>query len=157
MDMIRCKFINFLFAVFPVKAFQGFLIKNHFEKCPRCLESQLLVDEAKALFLSEEEAMDLINVWPGIVPKLCEESAEKVRPSFWLRWRWAMGVAGLALFILVGFWFMQTPDSVELALQAPAEEQLQINYIKVEEKPAGAIVYEPQDSEMIIVWAERTP
>ena len=59
--MIGCKFINFLFSVFPFRAFQGFLIKNHFENCPDCKEKLVELEEARTLFLHEEEAKDAFS------------------------------------------------------------------------------------------------
>ena len=35
-------------------------------------------------------------------------------------------------------------------------ESFQINYIRVENKPAHAYIYWPQGTEMVIVWAEKT-
>ena len=157
MVMIRCKLYHFLFTVFPVKALQGFLIKNHFEDCPDCKDLLLEPDEARTLFVSEDKAPEMDHVWLKIRRKLCEETTQSPRPSLWPRWKWAAGAIGLALFIFVSFWFIPRPAELDLNLAADTEQKLQINYVKVEEKPAGAIVYEPQDSEMIIVWAERTP
>jgi hypothetical protein len=155
--MIRCKLINLLFNVFPFKALQGFLIKNHFEKCPDCSKLLAGIEEARPLFFHEDEAEKGANIWPGLRTKICEVEETRVKPSFWLRWRWALGAACLSGFILVGFWFVQRPVDVAMTVQTGPDENLQINFIKVAEKPAGAIVYEPKDSDMIIVWAERTP
>jgi len=140
--------------MFPVRAFQGFLIKNHFEKCPNCQNSLAKVEEAHLFLVNEEKTNDMLSLWPGISEKLCEGSGEKSRTTFFPRWRWALSAAGLTVFILTGFWYLNRNDSIEMALQ---QEQFEINYIKVEEKPAGTYVYEPQDSEMIIVWAEILP
>ena len=152
--MIRCKFINFLFRVIPFRAFQGVLIKNHFEKCPDCQNSLVKVEEAHLFLVKEEKTLEMVNLWPGISEKLCEGNGEKSRATFFPRWRWAISAAGLTVLILTGFWYFNRTNNLEMVLR---QEQLEINYIKVEEKPAGAYVYEPQDSEMIIVWAEILP
>lgn len=153
--MIRCKIINFLFRVLPFRAFQGILIKHHFEKCPNCQNSLVKAEDAR-LFLElekEEKSSEMVNLWPGISEKLCEGSGEKVRTSFFPKWRWAFVAAGLTIFIFIGFLYLNRPGS----LTASELDQFQINYIKVEEQPAGTYVYEPQDSELIIVWAEILP
>jgi len=155
--MIRCRLINFLFRVFPFRAFQGFLIKNHFEKCPDCQNSLVRAEDARLFLVKEEKAREMINLWPGISEKLCEGSGEKLRTPFFLKWRWVLSAAGLAVFIFTGVWYFNRPDSTEMAFQQSLDQAFKINYIKVEEKPAGAYVYEPQDSEMIIVWAEILP
>lgn len=152
--MIRCKFINLLFRMFPVRAFQGFLIKNHFEKCPNCQNSLAKVEEAHLFLVKEEKTNDMLSLWPGISEKLCESSGEKSRTLFFPRWRWAISAAGLTVFILTGFWYLNRTNNIEVTLR---QEQFEINYLKVKEKPAGAYVYEPQDSDMIIVWAEILP
>jgi len=155
--MIRCKFINFLFRVFPVQAFQGFLIKNHFEECPDCQNSLAKLEDAQLFLVKEEKASEMVSLWPGISEKLCEGSGKKIRTSFFPKWRWALSAAGLTIFIFTGFLYLNRPDRIEMALQQDLDQPFKINYIKVEEKPAVPYVYESQDSEMIIVWAEILP
>lgn len=152
--MIRCKLINFLFRVLPFRAFQGILIKHHFEKCPNCQNSLVKAEEARLFLEKEEKVREMISLWPGISEKLCEGSGEKVRTSFFPKWRWAISAAGLMIFILTGFLYLNRPSSLAVASE---QDQFQINYIKVEEQPAGTYVFESQDSEMIIVWAEILP
>jgi hypothetical protein len=153
--MIPCKFINLLFSVFPVRAFQGFLIKNHFEKCPHCQNSLVKAEELRLIFVKEENAFEMARIWPGIREKLYEGSEGKNRKSFFPRWRWALSSAVLTVLVLTGFLYLNGPDSTKMAFQQDLDQPFQINYIKVEEKPAGTYVYEPEDSEMIFVWAEE--
>jgi hypothetical protein len=155
--MIRCKIINFLFRVFPVRAFQGFLIKNHFEKCPDCQNSLAKREEARLFLVKEEQTSEMVNLWPGIREKLCEGSGEKFRTPFIQKWKWALSAAVLAVCILTGLWYLNRSGSTKLAFQQDLDQPFQINYLKVGEKPAGAYVYESQDSEMMFVWAEILP
>jgi len=143
--------------VFPVRAFQGFLIKNHFEKCPDCQNSLAKLEDARLFLVKEEKASEMVSLWPGISEKLCEGSEKKIRTSFFPKWRWALSAVGLTVFILTGFWHLNRTDSIEMALQQDLDQPFKINYIKVKEKPAGTYVYETPDSEMIIVWAEILP
>ncbi len=155
--MIRCKLINFLFRVFPVRAFQGFLIKNHSEKCSYCQSSLAKREETRLFIPNEEKASELVNLWPGINKTLCEGSPKKNRISFLPRWRWALSAAVLTMFILSGVLYLNRTNSTELALQQDLDQSFKINYIKIEEKPAAPYVYEPNDSEIIHVWAEILP
>ena len=155
--MIRCKLFNFLFRVLPFRAFQGILIKHHFEKCPNCMNSLVKAEDARLFLEEEEKAREMVNLWPGISEKLCEVSGEKVRTSFFPKWRWALSAAGLTIFIFTGFLYLNRPGSLAVASEQGLDQQFQINYIKVEEKPAGAYVCEPPDAEMITVWAEILP
>ena len=152
--MIRCKCINFLFRLFPVRAFQGFLIKNHFEKCEECRNLLAKREDAHLFFVKDEKILEMVNLWPGIREKLSEDSGQKNRTSFFPKWRWALSAASLTVFIFAGFLYLNRNNSIKMALQ---QEQFEINYIKVEEKPAGTYVIEPPDSEVIIVWAEIVP
>jgi len=155
--MIRCKLINFLFRVFPVRAFQGLLIKNHFEKCPDCRYSLVEREDARSFLVEEEKASEMVNLWPGIREKLGEGSGQKKQISFFPGWRWAVSTAVLTVFILTGFWYLNRTNTTEMAFQQDLDQQFKINYIKIEEKPAAPYVYESQDSELIIVWAEILP
>ncbi len=155
--MIRCKLINSLFRVFPIRAFQGFLINNHFEKCPECQSSLAKLEETRLFLMDEEKTSELVSVWPGICEKLKEGTREKIRISFYPRWRWALSAACLTIFILSGFLYLNRTGSMEMALQQDLDQPFKINYIKVEEKPAALLVNEPSDSEMIHVWAEILP
>ncbi len=155
--MIRCKLINFLFRVIPFRAFQGVLIKNHFEKCQDCRNSLVKAEDVLLFLVKEEKVHEMVNLWPGIREKLFEGSEGKIRKPFFSKWRWALSAAGLTVFIFTGFLYLNRPDSLAMASQQDQDQSFEINYIKVEEKPAEAYVYEPQDSEMITVWAEILP
>lgn len=155
--MIRCKLINFLFRVFAVRVFQSILIKHHFEKCADCQNSLVKAEEARLFLVKEEKALEIVNLWPGISEKLCEDTREKIRTPFFPKWRWALSAAGLTIFILTGFLYLNRPDSTEMASQQGLDQSFKINYIKVEEKPAETYVYETQDSDLITVWAEILP
>ncbi|MFC2161636.1 hypothetical protein ACFLRX_08300 [Acidobacteriota bacterium] len=155
--MIRCKIINFLFRVFPVRAFQGFLIKTHFEGCQDCQNSLAKLEETRLFFTMKENTDEMINLWPGIRESLSEGSERKFRTPFVQKWKWALSAASLTVLIVTGFWYLNRVNSTEIAFRQDSDQSFQINYLKVREKPAGTYVYEPIDSEMIIVWAEILP
>ena len=155
--MIRCKIINFLFRVFPVRAFQGFLIKNHFEKCPDCQNSLAKREDARLFLVKEEQTGEMVNLWPGIREKLKEGSGEKIRTPFIQKWKWALSAAGLFVFLCTGFWYLNRSGSTKMAFQQDLDQPFQINYLKVGEKSAEPFVYESSDSDMTFVWAEILP
>ena len=64
----------------------------------------------------------------------------------------------LVIFLMaVGYWTVRKPGEPEVAFRALSEDQIQINFIKVEEKPAGTLIYQPPDSETIYVYAHKPP
>ena len=155
--MIRCKVNNLLFRLFPVRSFQGFLIKKHFDHCTECQKTVAKKEEAHLFLVGEEKAGEMVRLWPGINERLGEDKPAKARTVFFPRWRWALSAVALAVIMLTGLWYVNITNQTDLAVQMGGDMPFEINYIKIEEKPAGAFVYEPQDSEMIIVWAEILP
>jgi hypothetical protein len=68
------------------------------------------------------------------------------------RWGWA--VAASFLFVLIaGFLLLKDfrPEGVSSAASVPARFELE--YVRVGGQPANTVVYQPQGSDMIIVWA----
>jgi len=156
--MIRCKFYHLLFDAVPLNAFQSFLIKNHFEKCPTCMEELADPEEVQTLFAYENTEVERINFWPEIQTRICDDTKQKRFSHFLLRWKWALGTASLILLLTVGYWSFNRPGGQDTAFRATTGDQIQINHINIEEKPAGAfIVYQPPDLDTIFIYAERTP
>jgi len=152
--MFRCKMINFLFKIFPLKIWQDFLIRHHIQKCTVCQREMANVEEIKPFLTQESDVEGLEGLWPSIKARLGEEK-RKERLSFWTRLRWATGVAGVLVAFVVGIWLY----SIFSSEKGPSEENLvetfQINYINVGNKPARAYIFWPHDSKMIIIWAEK--
>ena len=152
--MFRCKMINFLFKIFPLKIWQDFLIRRHIQKCTVCQSEMANVEETKPFLIQESDVEGLEGLWPSVKARL-SDGKRKERLSFWPRLRWAVGVAGVLVAFVVGIWLY----SIFTSEKGPSEENLvekfQINYINVENKPARAYIFWPYDSKMIIIWAEK--
>ncbi|NIM90477.1 MAG: hypothetical protein GTO17_05960 [Candidatus Aminicenantes bacterium] len=150
--MFRCRMVNFLFSIFPLKIWQDFLLRKHIQDCSCCQENLASLEEAKSLLIQEGEVGDLEGLWPKVKVQLAEE--ERKEKYFRLpRWGWAVGAAGLLVAIILGVWLFWSAR-----LGKPSEEPgspFQIKYIRVHDKPARAYLFQPQDSNMIIIWAEE--
>ncbi|TET74005.1 MAG: hypothetical protein E3J56_03235 [Candidatus Aminicenantes bacterium] len=152
--MFRCKIINIFFSFFPFKRWQDFLIRHHIQECPACRNKLASAKKVRVLLIQEGEAENFADLWPGVRKKLTEKEQEE-RDSFWFRWRWAFRSAGLFAVIAAGI-LIYTLSIREMGTSMEnMAERFQINYIKVENKPARAFLFQPQGSEMIIVWAEK--
>lgn len=152
--MFRCKIINFFFIIFPLKIWQDFLLRHHIQKCVVCQNKMASMDETKPLLIQESEIEKLEVLWPAVRAGL-SEGKRKERLFFRPRLGWAVGVVGFLVALIAGIWLYSifTPDrrpSKEILI-----ERFQINYIRVENKPARAYIFWPHDSKMIIVWAEK--
>ena len=152
--MFRCKIINFLFLVFPIKPWQSFLIRHHIQKCHFCQAKLASGEEVKSFLIQEDEVGNLEGLWPAVREGFGKEK-EKKRRVIKPRWKWAVGTACLVVAIAVAIWLYRPFTLDEVPSDENIVERFQINYIKVGEKPARAFLFQPQDSNMIIVWVEK--
>jgi hypothetical protein len=155
--MSGCKTIKFLFDLLPLKFWRGYLIRRHIEKCPVC-EKKLIQREATRTLLAQEDAGGPAGLWPGIRAGLKKPAEETRRWQSTARtWRrWALGAAGLLIAVLAGFWIYQGSQSGRIQSRDETGREFQIQYIKVGNAPARPFVYQPQDTNIIIIWAEKT-
>ena len=152
--MSRCKITHFLFNIFPLKMWQGLLIRRHIQKCPNCQEELTDMEEVRSLFIKEDGAENTEDFWSALKVKL---SAKKEKKRIFLRprYHWIAGVAGLFAVVVIGIWlfFFYSPD--KNPQEKNLAERFRINYIRIENKPAKAFLFHPHDSKMIIIWAEK--
>jgi len=150
--MFRCRMVNFLFSIIPLRIGQDFLLRKHIRNCASCQENLASLEEIKSLLIQEAEVGDLEGLWPKVEVQLAkEERKEKV---FCLpRWGWAVGAAGLLVAIILGVWLFWSDYFGKPSEQL--DRPFQIKYIRVHDKPARAYLFQPQDSNMIIIWAEE--
>lgn len=152
--MFKCKLINILFYIFPLKIWQDFLICCHFEHCRSCQQKIASKEEAKTILAGESQIENSDRFWLKIKPRLAK-TEKKAKFAFrpWLKWAAATALMAAAVITFVWMYSLKTP-----AKNASGQNQgkrFQINYLRVENKPARAFIYKPQDSTMIIVWAEK--
>lgn len=152
--MLRCKLIDFLFTVLPIKRWQGFLIRRHIQKCPACLSRLAEVEEVRPLFIQESELEDLESLWPAVKARI-DEGREEVRVPLWRRWKWAYAAAFLFVAVAVWLWFFSPFSPGKGPSEEPLAGQFQIDYIEIENEPAQAYIFHPQDSNTYFVWVEK--
>ncbi len=152
--MFSCKIIDFLFAFFPIKRWQGFLIRFHIQKCPACLDKLAEAKDVKSLLIQEGEIENLEDLWPAVQTRLGENTGE-VRIPLWRRWRWVYASAFLAMAFAVLIWLSVIFFSGRGPSEDPLKGQFQINFIEIEYEPAQAYVFHPQDSNTYFVWVEK--
>ena len=150
--MRKCELYELLFALFPVKVWQNFLIHAHFNRCPSCQKKLVQVKEAQSVLLSPEEIKHKLDFWPEFAKAAREERREEklIRPR---HWRLVYGAVILIAVIIAGAWFMFVTKQERVS---GTSEGFKINYIRIEDKPARAYLFQPKDSNIIFVWAEKT-
>lgn len=152
--MFRCRFIDFLFTVLPIKRWQGFLIRRHVQKCPACLSRLADVEEVKPVLIQESELENLESMWPAVKARI-GEGREEVRIPQWQRWKWVYAAAVLCAAVAVWLWLFSPLSSGKGPLEEPLAGQFQIDYIEIENEPAQAYIFHPQDSNTYFVWVEK--
>lgn len=152
--MYRCKLTYFFFKIFPFKIWQGFLIRHHIQGCPFCQKELAATEEVKPFLIQESEVDVPESFWPAVKAEL-EKKEKKKRLIFRPRWRWATAAAGLAVVIALGVWLIFLVSPVKGPMKQRLVERFQINYIRIEDKPAKAYLYALKEPKMVFIWAEK--
>jgi len=154
--------VEVFYGLIPWKPWQGLLIRLHIEKCPRC-QAGLASREAVGSLLVQERGVDIGRpLWTGVESALREDS-DKERTKGWAaqqpvmrRWGWAAAAVFL-LVLITGFLLLKDFRPEEAASAAAVPARFELEYVRVGGRPANAVVYQPQGSDMIIVWAGKSP
>jgi hypothetical protein len=158
--MSRCKTVNFFYALIPLSRWRDFLIRRHIEGCAHCQVGLASRAESRSLFVQEETVRIDRTLWAAVERGLAlepGESTETIRrqaPAGLHGLRWAF--AASLLFILVtGYWILRDyqPEAVSIVAAVPV--RFELAYVRVNGQPADVVIYQPQGSEMIIIWAGK--
>jgi hypothetical protein len=157
--MSHCKTVEFFYALIPLRPWRDLLIRRHLERCPSCLAGLASREEAGRLLVQEAGASVSRSFWSGVAAGIAEDSGGKMAGDSQIpllparRWGLAVATAFLGV-LLIGlfFWRDLRPERVSAdAVQA----RFELEYVRVGGQPANAVIYQPQGSDMIIVWAEK--
>lgn len=160
--MSLCKMVEIFYALIPWKPWRGWLIRLHVEKCPRC-QAGLASREAVGPLLVQERGVETGRpLWTEVESALREDlgrEGKRVRaaqPLATQHWGWGVA-AGVVLVLIAGFLLFREfrPDEAAFAAAVPARFELE--YVRVGGLPANTVIYQPQGSDMIIVWAGKSP
>jgi hypothetical protein len=156
--MASCKIVDILYSVIPSRLFRDFLIRRHMDKCPHCQARLVSRSEAEALFVKPDDAGAVEALWIKIERQTGRVVSVAEEKTAGLLWEWAAGTAALLVVAVASFWLLRgiQTQAVRADYARPAD-RFEINYVNVGGAPAQAFVYQPQGSDMIIVWAERNP
>ena len=154
--MWRCRMVEGLFRFLPFSAWQDWLIRRHVLGCPQCSAKLAALDEVRALLVQEQELGVGADLWPveksrlrtGLQPK----TAASTGGVFHSIGRWAAIAVGLTVAAATSLWLYRGNRGVETTDRS---EKMRIDYIRIEDRPARAYVYQPQDMDMTLVWVEK--
>jgi hypothetical protein len=132
-----------------------FLIRFHIQKCEGCISQMASREEVKALIIQESDVADLRDLWPAIKTGVAEKKSER-KTLISSNWRWAFVAASIVVVFLAGFLLFTTISQNGILLDQEGEVRFKINSIRVGDEPATPYLYQPKDSDMILVWAEKS-
>ncbi|MBD3414075.1 MAG: hypothetical protein GF421_06570 [Candidatus Aminicenantes bacterium] len=152
--MNRCKIINALYWILPLRPIRGWLIQTHILQCPRCMKKLASASEVRSLLITEHSLETKVDLWPSLHKKL-NKPQEKTKSTSFFQKRWAYAAAGILAVIVSGIvvfhsWF----DHQHIGYLPPSRD-FQIQYINVQNKPAHTYYYQCPDSDFVFIWAEK--
>jgi hypothetical protein len=119
--------------------------------------------EAAGSLLVQESGVNIGRpLWAEVESALVEDTGrERIRDqavqlSDMRRWGWAVVTAFLVVLV-TAFLLLRDfrPERIPAATNVPPRFELE--YIRVGGQPANAVVYQPQGSDLIVVWAGKNP
>jgi len=115
-----------------------------------------------SLLVKETEIKIGRSLWTGVESALVADSvaenekARAVQLPVMRRWGWAVATAFLVVLI-TGFLLLKDFRPEGTASTAALPARFELDYVRIGGQPANAVVYQPQGSDMIIVWAGKSP
>lgn len=156
--MISCRLVNVLFDLFPWKGGRGFLIRRHLGSCPRCQARLASLEEVRELIVRPEDVGRPTFLWARLMPKLSEElPARRLAGAFFrVGWRAAAVAASFLVLAAAGLWLMKNTGPSARRIDAPpGSARFELNYVRIQGETARTFVYQPRDSSVIVVWAQK--
>jgi len=149
--MGKCRKIKFLFRLIPIKSVQYNLLQRHILKCDECLNELADIDEARSATIHKDRFKGVKDFWLQLESNLEKEKRIK-RVTMPPIWRWALRTAGaLVLTFTLIFVITDSPKKENLGPSI----KLMIDYVKLYDEPAQAIVFQIQDKSRTFVWVKK--
>ncbi len=155
-----CRTVELVYDALPLRPLRDRLIRAHMEKCPRCQARLLSRDEARGLLVAPDRLGDAEALWRRISAEAARlaagEGPAPVRGA--ARYRWAAAAAPALVVAATGFWLLREVGrgGFDASAAGPAD-RFEIAYVRVGGTPAQTLVYRPQGTDTVFVWAGRTP
>jgi len=172
--MRHTKFIEILWAAAPFYSWKDALFRRHIENCASCSQGLASREDARRVLIQKDEVGDLAGLWPAVKNGICgtpggvSESrriGRDVREGSRFLFQktglgWAAALAGLFLAFFATFWLVRYFEQVNGrgggSIPTGINEQVQVHYINVGGEPAQTFVFQPYDSNIVIIWAGKT-
>jgi hypothetical protein len=160
--MRLCRLVDILDRLIPLDAWRGWLVGGHRERCPRCQALLASREDVRRLLVKPEDVAFGSSLWPALRREIARKTSSGrdglAAPR--LVWKRAAVGAAAGLLAVLGLWMLRSGISVRTESAAAAAGEaggFKLSYIRVGGEPATAYIYQPQDADFVVVWAERNP
>jgi hypothetical protein len=158
--MAFCRTVELLYDALLLRPLRSWLIRAHMEKCPACQARLLSLDEARGLLVAPDQVGDPQTLWRRIASAAARPAglADPSPAPAAVIWRWAAAIVMASALAISGFWLLRETGKPGYGpgLAGPAG-RFEIAYVNVGGAPAQTFVYQPQGSDTVFVWAQKTP
>ncbi len=157
--MVRCRLAELLVKALPLQWARDLVLRRHMERCPHCAERLLSRAEARAWLVSDDEVEDDPGFWPAVRDKIRRDETGDASGRAAIRPVWQRLAAVAGFFLLAGFgvWLYRELGKETVSTTAEAPLRFRVNSLTVGGEPAGAVVIQPPDADLVIVWVDREP
>jgi len=147
--------LDVLVRVLPLAVWKAAVVR-HMEECPSCRRRLAGREEVRRLLVQAEDLGDLSGIWPSVRRRLgsarrdVRAGAASHRSLLW-RWTAALGGSAAAALLIIGLLgYLGTPEPGG----GPDGSGFRLAYARIGGRPAGTVVFQPADADMIVVWVE---
>ena len=153
-----CRLCRLLYHIIPIKRVKAFLIRNHFNRCPRCREEIPVETELESLLSVPSWVEEEQNLWPGIKTKITEEdksrSFQEEKPHRFrlMILKWAAAGLVLAAVFALNFWLHKDFPGSRIPVETGGQEnisRISIKFAEVNGKKAKPFVYRTSNTSFI--------
>jgi hypothetical protein len=156
-----CTLHKLLFWLLPLKRWQVFLIRFHFQKCPSCREESGVDESLNQVSISPRDCQDLPSVWPEIKKQIRldqKKGARKKRCIPIPRWGWVLPVLGLVCLIIFFPFLTEKNDNSTISQDKKiikSTSKIILKSVKLENVPAKTFFFQSSHPDRLIVWVQK--
>jgi hypothetical protein len=156
--MRLCRICEYLYEKSPFGFVRGLLIRGHMENCPVCRAGLASPEEVRSILAQARDFAGRAGIWAAIQSRLKTEKPEAglapaAAGSRLLRWASAVGM--IVAISAGAFWLFRNSPVDNPRRESPSPEVFRLDDLRVGGEPARAIIYQPRNSDMVVVWAEK--
>lgn len=157
--MNACRIVDVINRLPVIRPWTGRIVERHLEKCRTCAALVLSRDEAKPLLVDAVRAGRPGRIRLDAAPAPPEGALRRMgRKEGRFAWFPALsGAAAVLVLVISGFWLLHRISPLKENELLAAEDVFRISYIEIGGEPANSFVFQPRDTDMVIVWADRRP